>query len=196
LVLGLEWDFSGLSGEELSTTDVFELFDTSDLGDGELKLRGMVDSESDMEWLTTFRGRAGAAMGPSGRFLGYITGGLAVAQVKNTFSGDIEYFDGCTLGPCEFFDPVSGDEFESFSESHTDYQFGYAVGVGGEYAFTNMVSLGLEYLYVGLPWGDERTNTVGFIGDAGGNGFLINQKAGFDDVHMVRAKLNFRFPPN
>ena len=70
------------------------------------------------------------------------------------------------------------------------FQFGYAAGAGVEWAFNNHVSVGLEYLFVGLPWG-KQTNSVTFYGDDG-RSFNVNQVVGFDSVQMLKLKLNLK----
>jgi opacity protein-like surface antigen len=141
-----------------------------------------VEASSKLDWLATFRGRLGVAMGAEGRFLGYVTGGAAVAHVSSSIdAGVADYINGqdwCGNG-CTFGNFKSVDF----------YQFGYAAGIGLEYAFTNHVSLGLEYLFVGLS--GQRNNSVTFYGDDG-RSFDINQKVGFDSLQFIRAKLNFK----
>ncbi len=72
------------------------------------------------DWLGTARGRAGYAFGG---FLPYVTGGLAVGDVKATVPG----FAG-----------------------QTSTQAGWTAGAGGEYALTRNWSAKLEYLHVDL----------------------------------------------
>jgi len=79
-----------------------------------------------MDWLATFRARAGFAAGDA---LIYATGGLAVADVE--VSIDNLGFDG-----------------DNYSDSDT--LTGWAAGAGIEYRVTENVSIGAEYLYVDL----------------------------------------------
>ena len=76
------------------------------------------------DWLGTARGRVGYAFD---RFLPYVTGGLAVGDVK-----------GAITSP-----PVT-------ILSGTNAQAGWALGAGIEYAFTPSLSAKAEYLYVDL----------------------------------------------
>ena len=106
-------------------------------------------SGGDLEWISTLRARVGAALGPDGRFLLYGTGGLALAGVEpvsgtfdNEFVGKGGSVDFCGKG-C-FFEDDDGD----------DVEVGITVGVGGEYAITNNMSVGGEYLFAGF---DEAT---------------------------------------
>jgi Opacity protein and related surface antigens len=81
--------------------------------------------ETRNDWLGTFRGRLGYAMGS---FLPYVTGGLAVGDVKKSVTG---------------FDDTS------------DTQAGWTVGAGIEASLSGPWSAKVEYLYVDL--GDSST---------------------------------------
>jgi outer membrane immunogenic protein len=90
-------------------------------------------------WLSTARGRVGYAFG---RWLPYITGGLAVGDVQASAPG----FTG-----------------------QTNTQVGWAAGAGVEYALSNNWSAKLEYLHVDLGrfdcnvnCGAAGTDNVGF----------------------------------
>ena len=102
------------------------------------------------DYFGTVRGRVGVAFD---RFLPYITGGWAYGNVKTSFPGVFA---------------VSSDN------SHTG---GWALGGGLEYAFTNNIIAGVEYLYVDL--GDKRILNTG-------------TKVG-TDFSVVRARLSYKF---
>lgn len=78
----------------------------------------------------TIRARLGYSMD---RFLPYVTGGLAWANVK--VSGDTW---------------VDGDDLSGWSGSHSDTYWGWAVGGGVEYAFTDNWTMKAEYIYSDL----------------------------------------------
>ena len=80
-----------------------------------------VTCETKNSWLATGRGRLGFA--GMNNFLPYLTGGLAIGDIKATASG---------LG------------------SATKTKAGYAIGGGAEYAMLSNWSVKLEYLYVDL----------------------------------------------
>jgi outer membrane immunogenic protein len=185
VVLGLEADISGVSGIDHTSGGEFDYFHSYD-GTYLYNYEGTywVESTATLQWLATFRGRFGLAMGSEGRFLPYLTAGAAVANVGSTLSTGADTSGGndWCQGDCFFDRPYQSSSF---------YQFGYAAGVGIEYAFTNHITFGLEYLFVGLSGG--QTNTVTFYGDDG-RAFNINQTVGLDNIQMVRAKLNFLFP--
>ncbi|MCU4180963.1 porin family protein [Bosea sp. BH3] len=96
----------------------------------------------------TVRARVGVAFD---RFMPYVTGGWAYGNVKTTIGG---------LG--------------STDKSHTG---GYAIGAGLEYAFTNNIIGGVEYMYVDL--GEKSVLNTGV-------------KIG-NDFSVVRARLSYKF---
>lgn len=100
------------------------------------------------DYFGTVRARVGFAYD---RFLPYITGGWAYGNVKTDIVG-----------------------FGSSDNSHTG---GWAVGGGLEYAFTNNLIGGVEYLYVDL--GEKRI-------------FNTGTKVG-TDFSVVRARLSYKF---
>jgi outer membrane immunogenic protein len=84
---------------------------------------GGLTCETKNTWLGTVRGRLGYAID---RFMPYVTGGLAVGDIKNNISG---------IG------------------SASDTKAGWTVGGGLEYAFNGPWSAKVEYLYVDLGRG-------------------------------------------
>jgi len=79
----------------------------------------------DVPWVATFRGRMGIDYEST---LFYVTGGLAVGQVKNSFNGF------CSPAfPC--FGVGAGALFGSFSENKT--RLGWTAGAGVEHMFSS-----------------------------------------------------------
>jgi outer membrane immunogenic protein len=201
LVFGIEGDISGVFGDGGSQEVTFDYFHDTEGGlpifgcdfgcDLELyEGTGTVRSDTAVEWLATVRGRIGAALDAQGRFLLYGTGGLAIAGVENSISGEFDELGGkndavdfCQDG-CFFEDADEGD----------DTQLGIAVGVGGEYAFTNNMSFGLQYLYTHFDESDG--NSITFVGDDGRQ-FDVELGGGIEDLHSVTARWTWRFgaPP-
>jgi outer membrane immunogenic protein len=181
LVLGLEADVSKVFNDD-SNDISFEYFHQATAGDPDL-LNAFGGSGSvsggDLDWIATFRGRVGFA---AGSFLFYGTGGLALAGLdglSGSFEEDTTVLDGVDwCNNCEFGD--SDDEI----------QVGYAIGAGGEWAFTETLSLGAEYLFLGFNEDDGASIT--FHGD---DGRSFSFERDLDDLHVVRVKLNLRFPP-
>jgi outer membrane immunogenic protein len=117
-------------------------------------------NSNDMSYLGTFRGRLGYAID---RFLIYGTGGLAFADQNNN------------------------SNFGGFGRSsNNDIKFGYTIGGGVEYAFTNNWSVKAEYLCYDLG----RSNNLTFIAGPGG-GFFNNSSDNRGNI--VRAGINYRF---
>ena len=108
---------------------------------------GLINVKTD--YFGTVRARVGVAFD---RFMPYITGGWAYGNVKTS---------------------IPGIGFSS-DRSHTG---GYAVGAGLEYAVTNNIIAGVEYLYVDLG----EKNILG-----------AGTKVG-TDFSVVRARLSYKF---
>lgn len=122
----------------------------------------------DLEYLGTVRARVGYAFD---RFMIYATGGLAYGEAKNR---------------ADFYANTIGNPLQ-FTGGKSDVEFGYAVGGGVEYAFTNNISLKAEYLYYDL--GKTRV-LVNAVPGVGVNSYTSTFK---NDGHVVRAGLNYRF---
>lgn len=84
---------------------------------------GGLSCQTKNTWLGTVRGRLGYAVD---RFMPYVTGGLAVGDIKNTITG---------LGTAN------------------ETKAGWTAGAGVEYAFNGPWSIKAEYLYVDLGRG-------------------------------------------
>ncbi|WP_332686736.1 outer membrane protein [Bosea sp. (in: a-proteobacteria)] len=113
-----------------------------------------ITASNEINWWGTVRARAGYSFD---RFLPYVTGGFAYGNVKNKIS----------------------TAFGSFSDDNT--QYGWTLGAGLEYAFTNNLSAKIEYLYVDLD--KESVSVPGGV-------FNANVETKFS---VVRAGLNYRF---
>lgn len=104
----------------------------------------------------TLRARVGYALG---RFLPYVTGGFAFANIENAGGN-----------------PANANRFLT----HSEFQTGFAIGAGAEYAITpNMIGR-IEYLYIDTPEFTVRN--------------LENEIMKFDNnFQLVRAGLSFKF---
>jgi outer membrane immunogenic protein len=124
---------------------------------------GTLTLGSDLEFLGTVRGRVGLAFD---RFMVYGTGGFAYGGVNDRYSTDF-----------------AGAAFDLSGGNDDDIRFGYAVGVGGEYAITNNLVLGVEYLYYDLGRENIRVGTAA-------------QNADYRVTHtgdIIRGRLSFKF---
>jgi outer membrane immunogenic protein len=118
-------------------------------------------------YLGTVRGRLGYAFD---RLLIYGTGGLAFGDQKarTTISG---------LG-------------SEWTGSKDDTRFGYAIGAGAEYAFTNNWSAKVEYLYYDLG---RRNYTSPLTSGPGAGAGVFGESRAENRGNIVRAGLNYRF---
>lgn len=115
---------------------------------------GIISASNEINWWGSVRGRVGYAFD---RFLPYVTGGFAYGNVKNSL-----------VTPAGVF-------------SNDNTQYGWTIGGGLEYAFTNNLTAKIEYLYVDL---DKESITVP------GGVFNANVETKFS---VVRAGLNYKF---
>ena len=111
-------------------------------------------ASNELNWYGTVRARVGFAVD---RFLPYVTGGFAYGNVRTRFTTP------------------------AFSISDSNTQYGWTVGGGLEYAFTNNLSARVEYLYVNLD--KESFNIPGAV-------LTTNVETKFS---VVRAGLNYKF---
>jgi outer membrane immunogenic protein len=128
-----------------------------------------VNSSMSSDWLITLRPRVGIT---THNWLFYVTGGLAVANLKGNFT-----FTETNIG---------GTESASISSTKA----GWTVGAGTEYALPKGWSVKAEYLYVDL--GRETTTSTNF--GAPGAPFPINVFTHSVDLrsNIVRVGLNYK----
>jgi outer membrane immunogenic protein len=118
---------------------------------------------TEVNWFGTVRARLGYT--PVDRMLIYGTGGFAYGGMRSYVRG--------TGG------------FAGIDESATSSRWGWTIGGGAEYAFTDALSLKSEYLYTDLGRSNIATFDLG-----GGNALSFDRRVSF---HTVRAGLNFHF---
>ena len=128
-----------------------------------------VNTSVSSDWLITLRPRVGFA---ANNWLVYVTGGLAVANLKSNFS---------------FTDTFAGAT-ESASISKT--KAGWTVGVGTEYALMNGWSVKAEYLYVDL--GRENTTSANLQAGAPFPSSVFSHSVDLRS-NIVRGGLNYKF---
>ena len=174
-LLGLEADFQG-TGERGSS--VFCV--TAGCPVGSATARG----DFHLRWFGTLRARTGVVWD---NLLLYVTGGLAYGQLN------ADYVFGTVGGAAPLAVASAGST-----------RFGYAVGGGGEYRFSERWSLKLEYLYMDL--GSVGANLTGTttslpiiitVGDFRLVGVsTTTSRAAFNTRftdNILRAGLNYRF---
>jgi len=128
---------------------------------------------NDLNWYSTFRGRIGFT--PTPTWLLYVTGGLAVASINST--------SNLSYGADQFF--ISN---HSFSGSTTQTRAGWALGVGGEWAFAPKWSLKAEYLYM-----DFGTFSYALQEPAGAGGNFIFNNSVRAQEQVFRVGVNYKF---
>lgn len=128
--------------------------------------------EQQINYLGTVRAKVGYALD---RVLPYVTGGLAYANVDNSFSG-----------PTTFTAPSGTTYTATVHDDSND--FGYTVGGGLDFLVTDNISIGAEYLYTNLGKNDFSVDYVG------NNGASFTSSSNDDvDFHTVFAKVSYRF---
>jgi outer membrane immunogenic protein len=119
--------------------------------------------EHRIPWFATFRGRAGVAAGPA---LFYVTGGLAVADVKFEMVRSV---------------PGSGTDTFNFGET----RLGWTLGGGIEATLVGNWTVKAEYLYLDLG---SITGTAPLTAAFDANAVQTDVRD-----HVFRAGLNYRF---
>jgi outer membrane immunogenic protein len=121
-----------------------------------------------LKWFGTERFRLGYAFG---RFLPYVTAGLAYGRINSTVT------------------QVGGGG--AFVGRSSLVQAGFAVGAGGEYAFTDNLSAKAEYLYIELQ--GVRGSGLGTTVFAAAPLSYAQFNTGRHGVHIGRVGLTYRF---
>lgn len=144
--------------DERSVSEIYETLPTA---------RFILKQSVTADWMATLRPRLGWA---EDKWLGYVSGGLAVTQLKL----DTLFTDNA---------------FSGFSQSSdTKIRTGWSLGLGGEYALSGDWSLRGEYLYTNfgaLKSLSETTST----NNSGGS---LGHKAELE-THAVMLGLTYRF---
>jgi len=172
-VFGFEADYSWsrITAEGVhNSTSIFQLFG---LGPDSIAV------SSSLRGFGTLRTRAGVVVD---NLLIYVTGGLAVARFDRSQS------IGFSLNPVLAAVGISGDE----TFNSRDTRWGWAVGVGTEWAAWDNWSIKSEFLHLGF----EKTETV-FNSRVGAPiGILTNGPKLFenqDSIWVSRIGINYRF---
>lgn len=125
----------------------------------------------------TLRARAGYAVTP--RFLAYVTGGLAVGDLKirNALAAAHGVIDG---------DALIAGYAGAFAGGKGKARWGWTLGAGGEYAIDSNWSLKAEYLYLDLGAKNLALATTPV------DGFNASARHK-SQYHIFRAGVNYRF---
>ena len=120
---------------------------------------------TDISSIFTLTARLGYAFDP--RWMGYVKGGFASAEVEATL------------------DRVSA--VNSSRASASSRHNGWALGAGAEYLLTNNIVLGVDYTYINLGSEDHQPSCTGFPCVA--PAFSIDP----DNIHMLVGRISYRF---
>jgi len=172
VVFGVEADGSWLNREGRDTLITFG----PGLGTGFGSVAGdNIVLRRELEGLFTLRGRLGYAPGP---WMWYVTGGLAGAGLQHELTATA----------------VRGGVIFERSFVEEDTRWGWTIGTGVEFALSNNWSIGAEYLY--MDFGTRTLNHPALAGAAlaaGSPAFGVGSADFEDRLHVIRAKLNYRF---
>ncbi|WP_224000031.1 outer membrane beta-barrel protein [Aureimonas sp. SA4125] len=133
-------------------------------------------ADQEINYVGTVRAKAGYAMD---RFMVYATGGLAYADIENSYNGGGTYTDGL------------GNAYDVSARTDND-DIGYAVGGGFDVLATQNVSFGLEYLYTDLGESSVDVDYTPVAGGLGGASFSTDSNNDLT-YHSVMAKASYRF---
>ena len=133
--------------------------------------------EEKLSWLSTFRGRIGVL--PTDRVLLYITGGLAVGEVKSTAGASVT-----TTTALSFGTPPGPATVAALAGSSST-RAGWTLGAGVEGVISGNWTARLEYLYVDLG---TVNNTF-----AGTAPFAPIVTSAHVTDNILRAGVNYRF---
>ncbi|WP_431202175.1 outer membrane protein [Bradyrhizobium betae] len=109
------------------------------------------------------------------RVMAYLVGGLEMGRVDVTAN----YASRTGIGAGA---PLS------FDDTHK-LQFGYTVGAGAEYAFTNNISFGVEYRYLTL---NKATYNLGTVTSAVGDVSNVTADVGLKSSQVL-VRMNVKF---
>jgi outer membrane immunogenic protein len=179
-VLGVEGDFQW-TGERGGTSFCFPV----NVGCGPATA-AVGSADYSLRWLGTLRGRAGIA---ADKWLFYVTGGLAVGDIR------ANYADGIAAG---LLTPVT---FAFINQSFT--RVGWAAGAGVEGVISGNWTWKAEYLHVDLGGNDALAagvTTGAFAAVIGDFRTTIRQTTGFASAYnsrftddILRVGVNYRF---
>ncbi|MEI9803325.1 MAG: outer membrane beta-barrel protein [Pseudolabrys sp.] len=162
-IWGIEADFSGLSGTASHSNGAF--FPT-------LPATGTTMVDSRVTWLATIRPRVGTLVNDS--TLVYVTGGLAIAQVKGSSrTVDLNF-------------PVPTLRDTSVGNGSTVVP-GWALGGGAEWKVGGPWSVKAEYLYVSLTSADYTSFYTGAFAP-----FFGENNATKTQLHIARLGVNYK----
>jgi outer membrane immunogenic protein len=132
-----------------------------------------VNAKASLDWLGTTRGKVGFVVTPDNRLQIYGTGGVAYGGGSSHFSVYDSYYNAYWSG------------------NPNSTRVGWTVGAGVEYAITNNITIGAEYLYVDLGDTHITANPNSIAASALPN---VYATAKIDyNASIFRALVNYKF---
>lgn len=136
---------------------------------------------SKLDYFGTVRARLGLPI-EDGRFMPYITAGMAYGQVTSSI--------GATYTP-------SDGSATTYSASRSNTQMGWTAGAGADFAVTDHVRFGVEYLYADLGTQTVLSGSTGLGGLIGaidgGDGSIAGRIRVHATDNVIRATMNYQF---
>jgi len=133
-----------------------------------------------IDWLATIRGRLGVTVGATGSTLLYVTGGLALTQIK---------FDQAFSEP-PFTSPPNGTPQ---SASISEVKAGWTVGGGVEAMLARNWSVKGEYLFVQFDPGDVSGSFSGSSNPGQPRFATLTNSLSHLNIHVARVGFNYKF---
>src|SRR5271166_6302882 len=170
-VLGVETDFDGSSLSRSRNIIGPTFIDPINGGSDFFTANGKIS----LDWLGSTRARVGWVATPDNRLLIYGTGGVAY---------------GSGSAHLNIYDALNGWGWNTNSNSKE--RSGWTIGGGVEYAWTNNITFGAEYLYYDL--GRKYITTSPTLAASGvfGPYTYTSTKINFDGS-VIRARINYKF---
>lgn len=180
-----------LTGGQLSDSASAELVQPFTLLSGDKIIR---DEKDNLQTRVGQLFLATARLGYSwDRWLAYGKGGFASGEIKTAFQGNVltTVVQGVQL-------PTGATFAGQSSGSSSDRHSGYTLGTGLEYMVARNVTFGVEYNFVNLQ---DRTQTAtatiseNILGTPKNITAPITYRVDPDDIHLVTARLSYKFGP-
>jgi outer membrane immunogenic protein len=176
-VFGLEADIQGATSSRQTVASVVPLFPNETI---------FSNANSAPTYLGTVRGRFGVLVSPA--LLLYGTGGFAYGGRGSISQNDIDSTNQCL---------VAGTFCHPYGSSFGT-QYGYTLGVGGEWMVKSNWSVKAEYLFYSLGGGSSATLTNNFLTSsagfvAGSPAWSSALQAGRLQGNIVRLGVNYHF---
>lgn len=140
-----------------------------------------------LSWVGTARGRIGFSIG---RFLPYITAGLAYGNVKSKVDSYTNFAIAFTP-PNNSFNTVA---FSNDTRNSSKSSIGWVSGLGTEYLLTQKLSLKSEYIYTqlsGVNYSGYSYNLNNPINNSPNTLTKTNSSTGTVGTHQIRLGLNY-----